>query len=89
MQRQKEKDTENAEEKQFEDRREENEDTEENIEERQKLLERAKNAVREIPIDILAHEWLRESPTSTETRLYMVDKLLPTLILGVCCSLDF
>lgn len=45
--------------------------------------EDARKIARKIPIELLAREWLTESEASVETRAYMVDKVMPTLILGV------
>ncbi|XP_033099536.1 EF-hand calcium-binding domain-containing protein 5-like isoform X2 [Anneissia japonica] len=38
---------------------------------------------RKIPIDVLALEWMNRNEVTVETRAYLLDKLLPTLILGV------
>jgi hypothetical protein len=45
--------------------------------------ERARVLARKIPVDILAREWLNETKPNVETRAYLLDKLLPTLILAV------
>ncbi|XP_048764274.1 EF-hand calcium-binding domain-containing protein 5-like isoform X2 [Ostrea edulis] len=45
--------------------------------------ENAKKLARKIPIEILARDWLNENEATLEVRTYMVDKVLPTLILGV------
>ena len=34
-------------------------------------------------MDILALDWFNENPVSSELRIYFVDKLLPTLVLGL------
>ncbi len=36
-----------------------------------------------VPLDLLATEWLDDSPKSAETRLYLVEQVLPTLVLGL------
>lgn len=38
---------------------------------------------KKIPIEILAKDWLSESNANVETRAYLVDRVLPTVILGV------
>ncbi|XP_071945238.1 EF-hand calcium-binding domain-containing protein 5-like isoform X2 [Antedon mediterranea] len=38
---------------------------------------------RKIPIDVLALEWMNTHEVTVETRAFLLDKLLPTLILGV------
>ncbi|XP_021357900.1 EF-hand calcium-binding domain-containing protein 5-like isoform X2 [Mizuhopecten yessoensis] len=43
----------------------------------------AKKVARKIPIEILAREWLNDNEATLEVRAYLVDKVLPTLILGV------
>ncbi|XP_061198167.1 EF-hand calcium-binding domain-containing protein 5-like isoform X1 [Saccostrea echinata] len=45
--------------------------------------ENAKKLARKIPIEILARDWLNDNEATLEVRTYMVDKVLPTLILGV------
>lgn len=45
--------------------------------------ENARKLARKIPMELLARDWLNESGASIETRAYMVDKVMPTLILGV------
>ncbi|XP_070572519.1 EF-hand calcium-binding domain-containing protein 5-like isoform X2 [Ptychodera flava] len=45
-------------------------------EEKQKLARR-------IPIDVLAKEWLNENEATVEVRAYLLEKLLPVLIMGV------
>ena len=34
-------------------------------------------------MDILASEWLGDSPRSADTRLYLVERVLPTLVVGL------
>ena len=41
------------------------------------------NAQRRVPLDMLAREWLNEQRASVDTRAYLVEKLLPTLVIGV------
>ncbi|XP_076472921.1 EF-hand calcium-binding domain-containing protein 5-like [Babylonia areolata] len=43
----------------------------------------ARKIARKIPIELLAKEWLKDCEATIEMRAYMVDKVLPTLILGV------
>ncbi|XP_069135006.1 EF-hand calcium-binding domain-containing protein 5-like isoform X2 [Argopecten irradians] len=43
----------------------------------------AKKVARKIPIEVLAKDWLNENEATLEVRAYLVDKVLPTLILGV------
>ena len=38
---------------------------------------------RKIPIEILAQEWLKDNLATLDIRAYLVDKVFPTLILGV------
>ena len=38
---------------------------------------------RKVPFDILTKEWLRDNKISTDTRIYLLEKLIPTLVLGV------
>lgn len=45
--------------------------------------ESAKKLARKIPIEVLARDWLNENEATLEVRTYMVDKVLPNLILGV------
>lgn len=34
-------------------------------------------------MDLLALDWFNENPVTSELRLYLVDRLLPTLVLGI------
>ena len=43
----------------------------------------AKKVARKIPIEVLAKDWLNDNEATLEVRAYLVDKVLPTLILGV------
>ena len=45
--------------------------------------EQASNIARKIPTEILARDWLNAIEATLETRAYLVEKVLPTLILGV------
>lgn len=38
---------------------------------------------RSLPLELLAEEWLREEYGDVATKTYLMDKLLPTLILGL------
>ncbi|XP_071486075.1 EF-hand calcium-binding domain-containing protein 5-like [Diadema antillarum] len=61
----------------FKERREERRQRIKNIqEEKQKLARR-------IPIDALAVEWLNKNEMTVDARAYLLDKLLPTLIMGI------
>uniref|UniRef100_H2Y3N1 EF-hand domain-containing protein n=1 Tax=Ciona intestinalis TaxID=7719 RepID=H2Y3N1_CIOIN len=37
----------------------------------------------QLPMDMLAQEWFSENAVTSEMRVYLIDKLLPTLVLGV------
>ena len=53
---------------------------------RRKLSERSsqKRLVhRSMPLELLAREWLNEQRASIENRAYLVDKVLPTLVIGI------
>ncbi|VDI56831.1 Hypothetical predicted protein, partial [Mytilus galloprovincialis] len=43
----------------------------------------ARKMARKIPTEILAKQWLNDNEATLEVRSYLVDKVLPTLILGV------
>ena len=45
--------------------------------------EQATNLARRIPTEMLGRDWLNMIEATLETRAYLVDKLMPTLILGV------
>ncbi|XP_072164460.1 EF-hand calcium-binding domain-containing protein 5-like isoform X2 [Diadema setosum] len=61
----------------FKERREERRQRIKSIqEEKQKLARR-------IPIDALAVEWLNKNEMTVDARAYLLDKLLPTLIMGI------
>ena len=47
------------------------------------LTQGERAAHRNVPLEILAKEWLNERRASVEMRAYLVDKLLPTLVVGV------
>ncbi|XP_072034980.1 EF-hand calcium-binding domain-containing protein 5-like isoform X2 [Amphiura filiformis] len=42
-----------------------------------------KKLARKIPIDVLALEWMNDNKVTVDARAYLLEKLLPTLILGV------
>lgn len=44
--------------------------------------ENARKMARKIPVEVLAKEWLKENEADVDVRAYLVDKVLPTLILG-------
>lgn len=41
------------------------------------------NLEKKIPMDLLTKEWFDENKTTVQTRIYLLEKLLPTLILGL------
>ncbi|XP_066268695.1 EF-hand calcium-binding domain-containing protein 5-like isoform X2 [Branchiostoma lanceolatum] len=45
--------------------------------------EEAQRLASKVPIDVLTKDWLNDDKVTIDVRCYMVDKLLPTLILGV------
>lgn len=45
--------------------------------------EQATNIARKIPTELLARDWMNVIEATLETRSYLVEKLMPTLILGV------
>ncbi|WAR02132.1 LOW QUALITY PROTEIN: EFCB5-like protein [Mya arenaria] len=45
--------------------------------------EQARNVARKIPTELLGRDWLNMIEATLETRAYLVEKLMPTLILGV------
>ena len=45
--------------------------------------EQATNLARKIPTELLARDWLNVTEATLETRAYLVEKLMPTLILGM------
>lgn len=47
------------------------------------LVQRGKFARQQIPLELLAREWLSEQRADLNTRTYLVEKLLPTLVVGV------
>nr|XP_054749406.1 EF-hand calcium-binding domain-containing protein 5-like isoform X5 [Lytechinus pictus] len=47
------------------------------------IKEEKKRLARRIPIDTLAVEWLNKNELTVDARAYLLDKLLPTLILGI------
>ncbi len=51
--------------------------------ERRKLSREEKEAANKVPLDMLAREWLDQQDVGLEMRCYLVDKLLPTLVVGL------
>ena len=49
----------------------------------QDIKEEKQKLARRIPIDTLAVEWLNKNELTVDARAYLVEKLLPTLILGI------
>ncbi|XP_067682679.1 EF-hand calcium-binding domain-containing protein 5-like [Haliotis asinina] len=49
----------------------------------QAAKEDAHKLARKIPTELLAKEWLQDNQATVEVRAYLVDKVFPTLILGV------
>ncbi|KAK3588676.1 hypothetical protein CHS0354_028885 [Potamilus streckersoni] len=45
--------------------------------------QQAQKLARKIPIEILAKDWLSDTEATLDVRAYLVDRVLPTLILGV------
>lgn len=52
-------------------------------EERRRLSQEEKDAASKVPLDMLAKEWLSLQEVGLEVRSYLVDKLLPTLVIGL------
>lgn len=52
-------------------------------EERRRLSQAEKDAASKVPMDMLAKEWLNLEEVGLESRYYLVDKLLPTLVIGL------
>ncbi|XP_074642778.1 EF-hand calcium-binding domain-containing protein 5-like [Tubulanus polymorphus] len=46
------------------------------------IKDKARRIARKIPVEILAKQWLNKDSSTVETRAYLVDKLLPVLVLG-------
>ena len=55
---------------------------------KRKLTEVERATHSKVPLELLAREWLNEQNASNETRSYMVEKLLPTLVIGLEKLLD-
>ncbi len=49
----------------------------------QAVKEEKKKLARKIPIDVLALEWMNDNKVTVDARAYLLEKLLPTLIMGV------
>ena len=58
------------------------------ISKKRKLSEAEKVAHSKVPLELLAREWLNEQNASNETQWYMVETLLPTLVIGLEKLLD-
>ena len=43
----------------------------------------ARLVARTIPLDVLARDWLNDNDITSEVRVYMLENLMPTLILGI------
>ena len=48
-----------------------------------KTRDEARALARKIPLEVLAKDWLSKHQGTIETRAFLVDKIMPTLILGV------
>ncbi len=66
-----------------ETRREKDSKTIAKREARKKLAQKQKELVRKVPVELLAREWLNEQKASTEMRCYLLEKLLPTLVISL------
>jgi hypothetical protein len=51
--------------------------------ERRRLSQGERDAASKVPLDMLAREWLNQQEVELEARCYLVDKLLPTLVIGL------
>lgn len=51
--------------------------------ERRKLSREERDAASKVPLDMLAKEWLNQQELGLDGRCYLVDKLLPTLVIGL------
>ena len=47
------------------------------------LSQKERETASKLPLDLLAREWLNEQRASAEMRYYLVEKLLPTLVLAL------
>lgn len=52
-------------------------------EDRKRLSQEERAAASKVPLDMLAKEWLNQKQLGMETRCYLVEKLLPTLVMGL------
>ena len=50
---------------------------------RRRLSQEEREAANKVPLNILAKEWLDQQKASLDTRSYLVEKLLPTLVIGL------
>lgn len=48
-----------------------------------KTRDQARQLAIKVPLDILAKDWFSSEDESVETRAYLVDKIMPTLVLGL------
>lgn len=51
--------------------------------ERRQLSQEEKDAASKVPLDILAREWLNQREVGLDVRCYLVEKLLPTVVVGL------
>lgn len=58
------------------------------IAKKRKLTEAERAAHGKVPLELLAREWLNEQNAGSEMRWYMVETLLPTLVIGLEKLLD-
>ncbi|ELT93929.1 hypothetical protein CAPTEDRAFT_205863 [Capitella teleta] len=49
----------------------------------QEMRDQVRKQARKIPIEILTKSWLTEDASTVETRAFLVDKIFPTVILGM------
>ncbi|XP_069766466.1 EF-hand calcium-binding domain-containing protein 5-like isoform X2 [Narcine bancroftii] len=49
----------------------------------QKRKREKANLVKKVPMDLLVKEWFNENKMTVQTRIYILEKVLPTLILGL------
>lgn len=50
---------------------------------KRKLSEDEREAASKVPLEMLAREWLNDHRATLDTRSYLVEKLLPTLVVGL------
>jgi uncharacterized protein (UPF0297 family) len=49
----------------------------------QATREEARRIMRKIPVEVLAKDWMKDIKATVETRAFLIDKILPTVILGM------